>query len=368
MMLIAALYVVLLAEPAAASQATQSAPVPVKFDLSKQTPENAPQAAVSTVSPNSAPTNPTAGQSDGRLPIKIATDILNKDLEDFSKQLSGLWDNEIQTFFEPEIGIPQSARHPRLHVRIIPINAQGFGTKTFYAEYRQNGEKGPIVRARVWSLNISPTQMAISLRAFEPKSTSEFSALAEDATKLNAVKPADFTPLAGCDILFKRRANGFEGETLPGACKVAHADGRILNVTERHSIGSDTWDVSDIGVDNRGQRVFGNLDDSPTHLRKASLFNCWASFSKGDSNQLLNDLSLHDQGGEAVANFVGVTPLRLKLRNIEWPIGANRPSLTLYLLQGNEEFAQTYAWSDPDAKRIAVSFASFQASCTKLAQ
>ncbi len=369
-MLLALLLFAINGEPPATPSATPTsiAPAPVKVEFDKPKPQTTPTSPNPISVPAAPPTQtgPIAVAFGNPLPIPIASDILNKDLEDFAQILVGRWDNEIQTFFEPEIGIPASSRHTRLHVKIVPISAAGFGTKTFYAEYRQNGEKGEIIRARVWSLNIAPAQMAVSLRAFEPKSMKDFSALAADPARLNAIKPSDFTQLSGCEINFKRRANGFEGETTPGSCKVAHADGRILNITERHFIGKSAWDVSDIGVDNRGQRVFGNIDDSPTHLRKAAPFNCWASFAQGNGNQLLSDLELHDQGGEAVAKFSGVAPLRLRLRNIEWPIGTNRPSLTLYLLQGNEEFAQIYAWSDPDAKRIAVSYANFQASCTKI--
>ena len=372
-MILAALYSLMLAGPVAAplpianTPATLPAPVKVEFEPAKLNALPSPEPIIKPppATATEIAANPATVEFGNRLPLSIASDILNKDLEDFAQVLQGVWDNEIQTFFEPEIGIPQNARHTRLHVKIIPINAQGFGTKTFYAEYRQNGESGTLVRARVWSLNIAPAQMAISLRAFEPKSTADLATLAAGASKLNAIKLSDFTPLSGCDINFKRRANGFEGETMPGACKVAHSDGRILNVTERHFIGNDAWDVSDIGVDNRGQRVFGNLDDAPTHLRRAAIFKCWASFTQGNGNQLLSDLELHDQGGEVQAKFTGVATLRLRLRNIEWPIGTNRPSLTLYLLQGKEEFAQIYAWSDPDAKRIAVSYANFQASCTK---
>lgn len=356
------------------NNAPNIAPTPVKVDFdppkpttpatSNSTAPSSPQNSALSA-PNNIQTGPIPVSFGNRLPQEIATDILNKDLDDLAKLIPGVWDNEIQTFFEPEISIPENARHARLHISIKPINAEGFDKNTFYAEYRKNGENGEIIRARIWSLVVQPQQMAIALRAYEPKSIKDLAAQSGNISALNALKPADFTQLSGCEILFRKRADSFQGETLPGACKLSHSDGRILNVTEKHFIGKGSWDVSDIGVDNRGQRVFGNIDDAPTHLRRAAIFNCWASFTQGNGNQLLNDLQLHDQGGEALAKFSGVPPLRLRLRNIEWPIGTNRPSLTLYLLQGNEEFAQIYAWTDPDANRIAISYANFQASCTK---
>jgi hypothetical protein len=55
----------------------------------------------------------------------------------------------------------------------------------------------------------------------------------------------------------------------------------------------------------------------------------------------------------------------LRLRNVDWPIGQNRPSLTLYVMTGTDPNAKAYAWGEPDAKRIALDINGTQASCTR---
>jgi hypothetical protein len=81
----------------------------------------------------------------------------------------------------------------------------------------------------------------------------------------------------------------------------------------------------------------------------------------------VSDLIVHDQGGVATARLTGATPnaVTIRLRNVDWPIGQNRPSLTLYLMTGTDPDAKAYAWSEPDAKRIALDVGGTQVSCTR---
>ena len=56
--------------------------------------------------------------------------------------------------------------------------------------------------------------------------------------------------------------------------------------------------------------------------------------------------------------------IRLKLRNVDWPYGTNRPSLTLYVLEGESDRAVSYAWNEGNAERIGINLRWLQASCT----
>jgi hypothetical protein len=105
----------------------------------------------------------------------------------------------------------------------------------------------------------------------------------------------------------------------------------------------------------------------PTRLKRAASFTCWASVAKGVELATVRDLVVHDQGGMASAEFVGGSPakLRLRLRNVEWPIGQNRPSLTLYLLVDGDDRAEGYAWGEPMANRLALDLGGTQVSCTR---
>ena len=54
----------------------------------------------------------------------------------------------------------------------------------------------------------------------------------------------------------------------------------------------------------------------------------------------------------------------IKMRNVIWPSGSNRPSLVLYAYCPGEDRAVSYAWTDPLADRIGIKFRWMQASCT----
>ena len=332
-----------------------------------------PIIAAQPTPPAPSPQAQATGKSDVAVPSiildKSRADLLAKDLTDLATMLGGRWDNELQTFFEPVIDVASASRHDRLHTIIRPINGGMFGASAFYVEYRKDGESGPVVRQRVWTLKVDPQLAALRLSAFTPKDGKPLEGAWRDPARLMAMKPADFVPVTGCDVIWRRRADGFSGETRPGACKVitTGADQRVLTVSERHDLSPTTWDVRDIGVDDRGARVFGSAEHAPTRLRRAASFVCWAGSRQNGETVTVSDLIVHDQGGVAMAKFTEATPnaITIRLRNVEWPIGLNRPSLTLYIMAGTDTQAKAYAWSEPDANRIALDVNGTQASCTR---
>jgi hypothetical protein len=313
------------------------------------TPVTAPATPVPVPTPVPAPAAP------GRSP-----EVLAKERADLAALLAGRWDNDLQVFFEPELEVPVALRHARVHAFIRPAPPRPDGAAAFYVEHRAGGEEGAILRQRVWTLAPDAALDGVRMQVWTPRDPKPLESAWRDEAGLRAVATAELAPVAGCDILWKRRAGGFSGETRPGACRVVTVDGdRTVVVSERHDLTPDAWDVRDIGVDERGTRVFGAPDGAPTRFRRARPFVCWLGVTEGGETRFARDLPTHDQGG--VARFGAV---RLKLRNVEWPVGDNRPSLTLYLFDEPEGPARAFAWTEPDGRRIAVNAGRLQASCT----
>ena len=300
-------------------------------------------------------------------------EVLEKDVLDLADLLAGRWDNELQTFFEPELNVPLPLRHERLHAIVKPVLAPEFGPVSLYVEYRKGGEAGPVVRQRIWTLSVDHELGAVRLSGFAPKDGKPLEGAwrqieGSEGLKPDQVKKDSYTPVAGCDIIWRRRGEGFSGATRPATCKlVTNADKRVLSVSEQHDLSANVWEVRDVGVDERGVRVFGGSDMPPTRLKRAKTFTCWASVAKGAVRAIVTDLVVHDQGGMASAEFAGGNPtkLRLRLRNVDWPIGQNRPSLTLYLLIDGDDRAEGYAWGEPAANRLALDVGGTQLSCTR---
>jgi hypothetical protein len=114
-------------------------------------------------------------------------------------------------------------------------------------------------------------------------------------------------------------------------------------------------------------------DGSSRTLRRARPVSCWGSSLKatrkadGSEDWTFDaKLKLHDQGGRVTFGGTdGSRPVVLRMRNVVWPSGPNRPSLVLYVHTPEEpDRAVSYSWADPDAKRIGINLRWMQASCT----
>jgi hypothetical protein len=110
-------------------------------------------------------------------------------------------------------------------------------------------------------------------------------------------------------------------------------------------------------------------------LRRARPFTCWAAVpkrAKKPDGTLdwwgARNLATHDQGGRVAIATDEPEPQRfeLRMRNVVWPTGPNRPSLVLYVHtpEGGDR-AIGYSWADPEAKRVGINVRSIQASCSR---
>jgi predicted ATP-grasp superfamily ATP-dependent carboligase len=77
-------------------------------------------------------------------------------------------------------------------------------------------------------------------------------------------------------------------------------------------------------------------------------------------------LEIYDQGGMIWLSTDEEDPqqIGIKMRNVSWPYGTNRPSLVLYAQRIGEARAVSYAWAEPTAKRLGINLRWMQASCT----
>ncbi len=272
---------------------------------------------------------------------------LDKDFSEFVELFDGHWDSDRHVFFAEDAGMDMSAIAPRQHIEIkrVSNDAEAPNIALFKATRTVDGEE-PGVLHHSFSIdvarNVISQTMAVSNAAGEQISL--------DCSVDWRRQGAHFQGVAngeGCDDLFPRPTA--EGE---------------LSVSMSLS-STDYWVTA--------QRGDSSVE---ARLRKARPFECWTAIlrgaSHGDSGEGMRDwdfrrgVKLHDQGGEAELITDEETPrrVRLRLRNVDWPYGTNRPSLTLYILEGDSDRAVSYAWNEGDAERIGINLRWLQASCT----
>jgi hypothetical protein len=118
-----------------------------------------------------------------------------------------------------------------------------------------------------------------------------------------------------------------------------------------------------------GDRVTLPSGGGTAELRRARGFSCWVSTKRPDRDQwyFRPGVRLHDQGGKArvISDDAEPVEVTIKLRNVVWPSGPNRPSLVLYIYAKDDPGrAVSYSWADPGATRIGINLRWMQASCT----
>jgi hypothetical protein len=125
-------------------------------------------------------------------------------------------------------------------------------------------------------------------------------------------------------------------------------------------------------VDGTGLRAL-TPDGTALALLPARQFLCWASVPKlapkADGSVdwwFKTGLPIHDRGGRLSLDTgeAGAPRFALRMRNVVFPEPPNRPSLVLYVHGDDAVRALSYAWADPEAKRLGVNLRSMQASCT----
>ncbi len=154
-------------------------------------------------------------------------------------------------------------------------------------------------------------------------------------------------------------------------------------------ISRDAGKVMIAGVDAYGQPVKNSYEiatntadtitakfgkDARTTLRRARDVTCWGTAPKAQKKadgsedwHFVPGLKMHDQGGRVRfgGGASGAPEVILRMRNVVWASGTNRPSIVLYVHTPDApERAVSYVWGDPDVGRLGINLRWMQASCT----
>lgn len=252
--------------------------------------------------------------------------VLARDLSDFAALLVGRFDNDRQVFFAGDTGIPDAERAERIHLEIVESESED--SPRVFRVVRSGGAAGSVPESEMrWTISANEAENLISV----------------------LIEQDD----ARCAVDWRRMAGGFSGSPSEPC------DDRLRPYADAMLSPGELW-----------------LDGGELQLRRAREFTCWVAVLRGaehgESGIGINDwfftrdVHLHDQGGRARVTTDETPPrdIELRLRNVEWPYGNNRPSLTLYVHEDGNDRATSYAWGEYDADRLGINLRWIQASCT----
>lgn len=267
---------------------------------------------------------------------------LKKDFQEFSTLLAGRWDNERHRFFAEAAGVEGETLAPHVHIEITA--SEETNNEEIYAFSSVDQKSETPNTALSHEIRISEDKMSIT------------------HSILNSETEGD-----GCVINWSRRGDQFEGTGTGASCSEYFGQSRELKNTTISTTLSDSEFWISTQIDNTIVE---------TRMRKARPFECWAAVLRGvehgDSGKGINDwyfkrgVKIHDQGGvaELETDENPARKIRLRLRDVDWTYGNNRPSLTLYIMEGEDDRAVSYAWAEGGANRIGINLRWIQLSCT----
>ena len=294
--------------------------------------------------------------------------VLDKDFRVLMEWFPGVYDNQEQVYFEEEQDVPEELRHERIHHVFKKVDLPAFGEDVLYVQQHINDDPAQIYRQRIYVFTPDYDEGAVRLTIHTPKDTEALIDAHRDPSKLASLTLDDTIVRSGCEVYWKRQSNQFIGYMHDGACSFQsqRSGKRIVIDDDLVLTDSELW-ISDRAEDEDGNYVFGHPEGIPHKNRKARRFECWVAAQQRDEEWTFRrGLEIYDQGGFVWIETDEDEPQRvgLKMRNVEWPYGNNRPSLVLYAYRETADRAVSYAWAEPTAERIGLNLRWMQGSCT----
>jgi hypothetical protein len=305
--------------------------------------------------------------------------VMARDLADFFSWFEGRFDNDRQVFFADALGVPEDARHERIHSVFRRVDLPAFGEHVFYVEQYSGADAGTIYRQRIYVFSPAPETGEIRLDIHAPREPERLAGAHLDAGLLAGLTLDDAIAFPQCAVFWRRQENQFVGETRRGECRVvSQRSGQTLLIEDDLVLTPGAIWIRDRAETEDGGYVYGNRAGIAHQLRRVRPFLCWTAVLRGVSHgesgegvpsdrwDFRRDVWIHDQGGRALIETDETPPRRveLRLRDVDWPDGVRRGSLTLYVHEAGEERAVSYAWGEAGAERIGINLRWLQASCT----
>lgn len=264
-----------------------------------------------------------------------------RDAQILKTLLPGNYSNGEQVFFDNRLNLPRAERANLRDVSFSSVTLAGEGQTALIMRQNDSG--------LIYVPNLDRGPLSVRLAAYRllPASSNE---------TIASMSISNLSPIPACDLISKREAGQYRA-VASGNCALGPQQ---LLVTEN----ALWWRGADEGAFAR--------------LNRARAFECYVDMPgsggiRGETFHRFDALKINDQGKEAWFVTREATPRRLglRLRSVDWPMNNKvgtytRDSLTLYLIEakeGGESTNITYAWTEPDVRRIGLNTIAILANC-----
>jgi hypothetical protein len=281
----------------------------------------------------------------------------------------GVRDSSEHRVVAPDENPPALDEEEALRVRTVvaSVNLPWLGPRVLYLEEFLHDQ--PSVLRRQLLLRVETETVGarrVRVFPFTFRNGERWRRLNRSPLLIAELKRDDIEATEGCDLVLHQEGDQFRGGTTGLDC-AQQSGGLALYVDYRVVIGADMYwyrrRLMRESDDLLHEETIGYNWFSPNDTR---LFTCRVDYSaSGKPSELrpIVRLDLHDQGGHARFGTPDGRRFDLSLHTEDWPFASDRDALLLLLEQPNDPDPVASAWTDPDAKQIAIELGWLNVRC-----
>jgi hypothetical protein len=305
-------------------------------------------------------------------PVQAAdTDPNARDLVLMSQWFAGEFDNEEQQWFQndPRSKTPDDQKHERIHTIHKRFDLPAFGEFVFYVEEYRDNDPAKIIRQRVVALSSDSPAQGIRMKQGFIADAQAVAGAHLDPAKLAQLQASDISFLTGCDVIWRRVGDQFEGSMAPQACLFGEGKDR------RYSVHNLVLSQTKYWREDRSFRVSDNSlfvgfpTSEPHKMNRAKIFICEVTFRgerRGEGEQKIEGLRLHSQGGQVWATGADGKVVGLRLRDKEYPYYDVRPDFLFFAVREKDKDASLgFSIHDVQSRRLGLDLGWMGAHCAR---
>jgi len=310
--------------------------------------------------------------------IVISADLARPPLEEDRRlavsYITGIFDNYEQAYWEKALGLQENLRHRQVTSTYVPVDLPDFGDVVLYADKYWDGDPSKVAYRNLYILTLDEELDTVRLRLLTIPNNRRLDGALDDLSLLDQLVPEEMIGMdLDCDTALRRWGNIFKISMIDECWLTSvHPSGAPVSVTVETTLDAHDFWILSYGYGEGGGQMYGPIDLVASKERKARPFSCSLQILEGDDSYHYDGLRLHDQGGLVTISTQTHGNIRLRLRQITWPVSNQRPQLALFvlsdgqdevLLKGTSGNPAPYASASPRALSIALNMPNMQASC-----
>lgn len=184
--------------------------------------------------------------------------LRESELAQLLEWLPGRYTNVAQVEADQRAGVEP---HAALEVNIVRIYAPRIGDFVFYFQESAADDPRRVFTQRVLAFSVVKDR-GIVQTLWSLAEPTRWRDAHQNVDLFKGLMPQDFTPIGGCDLLWKKEGAMYKGANDPAICRVtsAAADATV-RMDLKAELGPDQLSLSDQSYDLSGRLVQGNAGD-----------------------------------------------------------------------------------------------------------